>query len=245
MKRHLIMLFAVCGLLAKPVSAAEISETGKDSTTIAECSMVVKGAITKGDAGKIDALLAKWQERQPRAHYEGKYRGLDYVVCISGDSGDYHEGIKIAEVFAKHVVVTSVPVGGACLSACAIAFMGGRDCCVELGRTMVKRHLSLNSILGLGAPTLKPGKEFYSSKEISETFSQSLDVLTALQNKSEDLGISTSIINTLISHRNGNYFLIKPDPGYRHNFLNAEGEVFQNIWLPGFNRRGIEGNKIQ
>ena len=245
MKRHLIMLLAVCGLLAKPATAADVSESGKDSTALGECSMVMTGEIKKGDAAKVDALLAKWQKREPRAHYEEKYNGLNYIVCLSGSGQDYHEAIKVAEVFAKYVVATSVPVGGSCLSACAIAFMGGRDCCVEYGNTMIKRHLSLKSTLGLGAPTLEPGKAFYTSKEISETFNQSLDVITALQNKSEDLGIRTSIINTLLSHRNGNYFLIKPDPGYRHNFLNADGEVFQDIWIPGFNRRGIEGNKIE
>ena len=245
MTRHLIILLAMCGMLAKPAAAAEISETGKDVTAISECSMVVTGEIEKGDASRIEVLLAKWQERQPRANYERKYAGLDYIVCLSGRGDDYHEAIKIAEVFVKNVVTTSVPVGGSCLSACAIAFMGGRDCCVELGRTMIKRHLSANSTLGLGAPTLTPGQETFTSKEISETFDRSLDVMTALQNKSEDLGVGTKIVNTLIAHRAGNYHLIKPDPGYKHNFLNADGVVFQDIWIPGFNRRGIPGNKIK
>lgn len=245
MARHLIILATICGMLAKSATAAEISETGKDVTAISECSMMVTGEIKKGDASRIEALLAKWQERQPRANYESKYAGLDYVVCISGTGGDYHEAIKVAEVFVKNVVVTSVPVGGSCLSACAVAFMGGRDCCVELGRTMIKRHLSAESTLGIGAPTLTPGQKIFTSQEISETFDRSLDVITALQNKSEDLGVGTKMVNTLIAHRAGNYHLIKPDPGYKHNFLNADGIVFQDIWIPGFNRRGIPGNKIK
>jgi len=232
MKMPFVFSLIVSVLFFRPALATEIVETGKDSTTMEECSLSISGEIGKGDAARIAAILAKWQERSPNAHYKLENKGLDYVVCLSGSGGDYLEAIKIAEIFDNSVVATSVPVNASCLSACAIAFMGGRDCCVEMGRTMMKRHLSVNSTLGLGAPTLSTKKASFSSQEISDAFDQSLDVITALQNKAEKIGISANIINKLIAHRNGDVFEIKPDPKHQFNYVDVDGKVFQDIWVP-------------
>lgn len=213
--------------------AAEATETGRDSTKIGECSLIVDGTIKVGDSLKIARILEGWHARQPNAPYASEFDGLDYIVCISGKRGDYHEAIKIAEVFAAKMVATSVPVGAECSGACAIAFLGGRDCCIEGGRTLMKRHLSKGAVLGLGAPTFESDGENYSAGDLSDEFERSLKVITELQSRAVTIGISAAIIEKILSNRDGGMHFIRPDPAHQHNYVDENGNVFQDIWVPG------------
>lgn len=240
-----LLLVPLCIYFVEAALAVEISETGKNATSINECSMVIEGEIKKDDPVKIEAALAKIEAKLVAISYETDYVGLDYVVCISGSGGDYLAAIKIAEIFTRRMVTTSVPEGAACLAACAIAFMGGRDCCVELGLTMSKRYLSPKSTLGFGAPTLATDKKFFSTSELSKTFIQSLNIISELQTNSANLDVSENIINKLIAHRNGKYFLIKPDPAHQHNYVDRDGKVYHDIWIPGVSGRVNQGTLDQ
>lgn len=46
-------------------------------------------------------------------------------IILSSDGGTLKDGYKMASLFRKHSMTTTVPRGKVCASACAVAFMGG------------------------------------------------------------------------------------------------------------------------
>ena len=233
LKRLLFLVSFLTLVVGAPAYGATITETGLEATTIDKCSLRIEGEIQKGDASKVAAVFDRQGQRMTDYAYKTTYKGLDYVACLSGSGGDYAEAVKIAELFIQRAVATSVPSQETCAEACAIAFMGGRDCCVEMGLTMTKRHLSRNARLGLAAPSIRVSEGTLTAAETSAAFEQSIAVISELQDKARELGIGPDIINNIISHRNGDIFFIEPDPAHKHNYVDANGGVFQDIWVPG------------
>ena len=232
-KRVSLIAVIFISIATYPVSAASIVETGLKATSLDQCSLVIEGEIEQGDSTKLDTVFARIASELTDISYKSDFVGLDYVVCLSGSGGDYPEAVAIAELLIEKAVATSVPVGATCENACAIAFMGGRDCCVEFGMTLTKRHLSRNSRLGLSAPTLDVSDGILTAEETAAAFEQSIALISEIQDKAATLDIGPQIINTIMSNRNGQVFYIQPDPMHEHNFVDRAGDVFQDIWVPG------------
>lgn len=239
MKSWLFILLSAGLYLAVPARAANVSETGKAAVTIEECSILIEGEIRTGDAAKVQSILEHRKKLQDIA-YRTEFKGLDYVACLSGSEGDYQEAIRIAEALTEAMVATSVPADASCTSACAIAFMGGRDCCVEYGLSLPKRHLSKNAILGFGAPTLDAQKTTYTGDELVEAFNRSLDVMAELQNRKSLLRIDSRVLDWIVSRRNGDLYLVRPRPDRKRNYVDDNGALQHDIWIPWFNRMESE-----
>lgn len=208
--------------------AANITETGMGATDLLNCTFRVEGEIEKGDAEFLIGILN--QITDPSAQGVRKN-----VICFSGEKGDFYEAVSIADELRRFSMVTSVPPGEICAGACAIAFMGGRDCCVEFGASMAKRHLSPGSELRFHAPELLIKNDKYSKAEVELTFSRALDFLTEIQLRQSFLKISHDLITKIIGHRTDSFLSIKPNPKYRYNYVAADGSIFQAIWEPSIN----------
>ena len=78
----------------------------------------LSGPLTRGDAEAmkriLSALPASSSKSSPRATIELSSRG-----------GDLYEGLKLGYLFRDHNVATVVRRGDICISACALAFLGG------------------------------------------------------------------------------------------------------------------------
>lgn len=221
-------------------NAANITSMQIEPTTMDGCTLTIDGIIKKGDAEKISIVLLKNKATFEKQSKPLDFRGKDQIACLSGSGGDFTEALKIADLFILHHIVTSVPSDKSCLSACAIAFLGGRDCCVEFGFPMAKRHLSPNSRLGLSAPTLLIDAQNFTEQDVERAFNEALDVLTDLQIRATKLMVSDVLINTILLHNGGDHYLIEPDSNFRHNYVDEAGKVYQEIWQPDFNERVIE-----
>lgn len=76
------------------------------------------GLIQEGDADKLRRLLEQLRSKNKDAEPLA-------TAQLSSKGGDFHEGLKIGYLFREFDVATVVRAEDLCLSACALAFLGG------------------------------------------------------------------------------------------------------------------------
>lgn len=80
------------------------------------------------------------------------YNGDGLTLCIDGPGGSYAEALLIVDALAEFRIWTVVPSQAQCLSACAVAFMGGTY--VDEASLMPLRQLMPGADLGFHAPSI-------------------------------------------------------------------------------------------
>ena len=119
------MIAAAAALLWCAASqAASVSVESKSlpglvpKTETVRTTIRLTGMIEAGDADKLrrvlEPLRAKNKDAAPLA-----------TVELSSKGGDFHEGLKLGYLFREFDIATLVKNGDMCLSACALAFLGG------------------------------------------------------------------------------------------------------------------------
>jgi hypothetical protein len=119
----------VLGAFAQPASAIEITKHAKD--TAAVNAIQLKGRIDEGDTFDLQAYIA------------GLPKKSHVVVYLNSPGGNLGEGMRLGKFFYQHKIETVIETKTACASACALAFLGGRD---ESGKPL--RTKASNSGLG-------------------------------------------------------------------------------------------------
>jgi hypothetical protein len=89
--------------------------TGTIRTTIR-----ITGAIEEGDADRLRAILTRIAGTGP-----SDKRGGRIVAELSSNGGDVYAGLNMGYLFKEFDVATVVRTRDICLSACALAFLGG------------------------------------------------------------------------------------------------------------------------
>jgi hypothetical protein len=118
LKQRTIARAAVCavaiGCIAAPAHAATVNriETGSSSTT----TFLLSGQLAGGELLALQAEVAKLPHDRRVA------------VVLDSPGGLVAEGLKLGQFFYDTKIATFVFSGGyGCHSACALAFLGGRD----------------------------------------------------------------------------------------------------------------------
>jgi hypothetical protein len=121
--RNLIATAAVLGAMTLPAAALDISKHAKDS---AEVNVVLlKGTVTDGDAYELKTYLKTLPKKATT------------VVYLDSPGGNLREGLKLGNLFYEFKIETVVDDKASCTSACALAFLGGRDINEKAKRTKV------------------------------------------------------------------------------------------------------------
>ncbi len=128
MRRHLLGVLAGLAVAATSVLPAAAGTLTVESTSIPGLtpkSAIVShtlrftGLIEMPDADKLRAELSKIRARTPRGD------GPMATIEFSSKGGDLLEGIKIGYLLREFDVASLVRKEDMCLSACALAFLGG------------------------------------------------------------------------------------------------------------------------
>jgi len=99
--------------LAQPASALEISKHAKDN---AETNAIqLKGKIDDGDTYELQVYIA------------GLTKKPNVVVYLNSAGGNLREGMRLGRFFFQNKIETVIESKTQCASACALAFLGGRD----------------------------------------------------------------------------------------------------------------------
>lgn len=103
----------VFGAFAQPASAIEITKHAKDSASVN--AIQLKGRIDEGDTFDLQAYIASLPKKP------------HVVVYLNSPGGNLAEGMRLGRFFYEHKIETVIESKTACASACALAFLGGRD----------------------------------------------------------------------------------------------------------------------
>jgi hypothetical protein len=117
------------GALAQPASALEVSKHASDSAEVN--AILLKGSIDDGDTFDLKVYISKLPKKPT------------VIVYLNSPGGNLREGMRLGRFFYENKIETTVETKTACASACALAFLGGRD---EAG----KAHRTKASNSGLG-----------------------------------------------------------------------------------------------
>lgn len=136
--------------------AATFTELTRDvagATRSAGRNLRMTGMIEEGDANRLRVLLTELRRGTARALPKPLA-----VIEMSSIGGDIIEAMKLGYLFQEFGVATVVRSGDSCLSACALAFLGGaeRQSAVE---TTAARTLEMGGELGFHNFYLNPNHE--------------------------------------------------------------------------------------
>lgn len=186
-------------LLAGPGFAAEISSTGVGRTDPGVgCSLTLSGQITAGDADALARAISQLQQT-PGANDS---LGVDnqIVLCLSSPGGSLVEGVALAEVIQQFDATTRVGPDDACLSACAIAFMGGRLNTYSGAGWHPSRYLHPTSTLGFHAPDLTIAEGDFTRADVMKAYRVAISALALVANKAETLTMPQHLLTNMMNH---------------------------------------------
>jgi hypothetical protein len=150
------LLLIIMGFACGQPAAMEFTTHPNASSMPAVTAVLAVGEIAQGDTKRLAAFLARQEVRQNTAVY------------LASPGGSLYEGMRLGMFFKNRRIKTVVEGDGVCASACALAFLGGRD---KQGRPW--RSSSSNSLLGFHAFS-SPGSSLQDANETQAVVSDVL-----------------------------------------------------------------------
>lgn len=171
----MLSLFSHLNRLFGYTAVAAASLLGAHSATAAEMRLVegragqgvsieIRGAIVKGDADRLAGLVRSAPRGRPEA------------VVLNSPGGSIGEALQMGRYFRANGITTMVRGNGAhCLSACALAFLGGRDASGAL-----KRVKGAGAQIGYHAFRREVQDKDFTTADMREATARSQDILLAI-----------------------------------------------------------------
>ena len=182
---------AACALLlaAAPAKAADIKSEGALKVGEIEYTKIsLSGEILEGDAKKLEAELDNADEA---------------IVWLNSLGGSFSEALKIAALLQDNLAGTIVEGGASCLSACAVAFLGG-SAQGEEGDTTPSRSIAVNAQLAFHAPDLAVADTGL-TKQSAQT---AMKAVTDFVRMSGDFGIEAKTAADLMTAEPGQAYAV-------------------------------------
>jgi hypothetical protein len=127
-------LFLLVALLAGPSMSMDFTTHPNSSSMPAVTAVLAVGEIEEGDVARLSEFLSTVEIRK------------NVAIYLASPGGSLYEGMRLGMFFKENRIKTVVEGDQICASACALAFLGGRD---NQGRPW--RSSSTNSLLGFHA----------------------------------------------------------------------------------------------
>ncbi len=184
---------------ASTLAAAEITILNDNPEG---CMLRVTGTIAAGDTELIKETL-------PGNRYSGRYVGPQVVACLDSPGGSLIEGLKLADFFRTSGVSTHVESGATCLSACAIAFLGGTRLSFE-DAVIPNRSRSLHATatLGFHPPQLDVPDRRFNREEVTKAFQVAIRASALLFDSLDKLDISRQFALNFFAVPQGEFYYV-------------------------------------
>ena len=200
------LLMLLIATIAFQTQAAEIKEAPAIKIGDEDVQKItLAGPIVAGDAGKLEELLSDDSRT---------------VVSMSGDGGDYQEGLAIAKLLSDELVMTIVEDRASCLGACAIAFLGGNQDTDDSGDYAAARSLAPTAQLGLGIPQPDLADMPLTKDSVQSAYGRALQFIADLLGEADDLFLDTGPVAELVKPQNGQPYMV--NDAYRLARMNVE-----------------------
>ena len=169
------------------------------NTSVAAHTLRLTGMFEPGDSDALRRILASL-DRYPRARPDGPMATIE----LSSSGGDLIEGLKTGYLFSEFDVATVIRKGDLCLSACALAFLGGTSshlpplrspsCNLEIGSTLGFHNFAAST----NAFRLKLGSDDGLTSE-RQGFHMARAGAALLMQYAADMGIDQAFVAQLLS----------------------------------------------
>ena len=184
-----LLLLGTCGAHAAEIeirNERSASPTPNHATT--EPILRLTGMLRQGDSQKLRSTLTKLKGGATSAA-----AGTQVTVELSSLGGDLHEGLRAGYLFRELGVATVVRKGDICMSACALAFLGGAPGSSE--RTACRR-LEVGGKLGFHSFWLNPNSAVADDRAGArqQGFTEALAGATAVMRYAADLHIDSRFV---------------------------------------------------
>ena len=233
---RVILLFCAALVLPMIAQAADIRLVDARTMTSEEiedggCSLRLTGPIVSGDAERLRSLI---DTHFPLAHDE-----LNPALCLDSPGGSLDEGVRIAELLGERFTATVVPAGAECLSACAVAFMGGTFGWYEYIFNMRVMHPTAR--VGFHAPGLTISDGAYDGASVMRAFDVAVDAIARIAGDLDETyltGVTNrfprSLLAGMLVHRGEDYLWI--------NTVEKAGAW--DVWLITDQRPQLDGTAL-
>jgi hypothetical protein len=181
-------------LVVAPAAAAEIREVepirvGDESVH----KLVLSGTIEPGDANKLKKLISK----------DGYT-----ILSLNSESGDFAEALAIAKVLDDSTVMTIVEDGASCLSACAIAFLGGNQDTDDSGDYAPARSIAPTAKLGFTAPSLDLPAAGFGKPEAESAYAKLMKVISDFVAASPGIYVEPEAVAEILKPRGSEIYYV-------------------------------------
>ena len=198
----------LASFLATGVRTAEVEKTPDDEM---HCYLSVNGQIEEGDVEKIRAAMADFDADHPdeqRLTYPNSMNSWR-KVCFDSSGGSFSEGVEIAQYLLSEQVGSAVPRDAECVSACAVAFMGGtHDSKTDAG-DLIWRQLHPLGSLGFHASFIEVPDRNYSNRVVQMAFEGALSNIGLLLDRGDDMHFPRSLLLRMLNTASGDMHYVE------------------------------------
>ncbi|MEP0657972.1 MAG: hypothetical protein ABJC87_01785 [Roseobacter sp.] len=189
LKMTFIAAFTV--LAASIAECADFQVVTKSDDAEEFARIHLAGPISEGDAANLDELF--------RRELIGYYADTHYVtLTMDSPGGSYSEGLKLMDLFRELQIATRVSENASCMSACAIAFMGGSRILANTFST--SRTVEPGGKLGFHAPSLNLEAESLVPAQLLQTsYAEALSAIAGVLERRDQFEIQTSLVERILS----------------------------------------------
>ncbi len=118
-------------------------------------------------------------------------------MSLNSDGGSFPEGLMLARLFNKRLVTTLVKRDARCLSACALAFMGGATSGAH-GSMLLSRAVEVGGRLGFHAPFLQVGPKEYNERAVEAAYAKAVASIADMIRLADDVNFSTEVLPEIL-----------------------------------------------
>ena len=202
---YLLIGGSLLGLFAVTGQGATLSVDSKTIPGLTAKSSIVthtlrlSGPIEEGDADRLRVILARLKTTSPPQAPGRPFATIE----LSSAGGDVYEGLKIGYLLREYSVASVVRAQDLCLSACALAFLGGT--LSRAGPTFVpSRSIEIRGQVGFHNFSLNTNSDQVPSTQSSRDglvvgFGMARGGASALVRYAATMGIDTSFIARLLA----------------------------------------------
>jgi len=232
-----MMAIALLGTTGSQARCAEIKRLSSKPISIerianGECNVSLDGPIKDGDAAKIESVVGRdvpdggislgrdyRNADDPDAQESGFYASQVFnALCLTSDGGSFEGAVKIVETLRHNGIATVVPKNGRCLSACAVAFLGGSIMTANSdgGSRAPFRVMHVSATLGFHAPFFPenlPADQLVPASMAIEFLNGGLRAIRELDSALEQddhpsagVNLPAELLVNMLTHLNGDDF---------------------------------------
>ncbi|MGP6090084.1 hypothetical protein [Antarctobacter jejuensis] len=200
-------IFPAAALVAATLSVANVAVAADIDLLNAHpegCTAMLTGQITTGDTTRLRALLGGDAEG-----FASRFINDAVTFCLDSPGGNLLEGLKLAQEMRHAGIQTHVPAGATCLSACALAFLGGSRLGAEDAIThRFQRSIHATARLGFHAPGLEFDAGSYTEKQIKDAFTVAIKATAEVFSRLDELGITRQFALDFFAVAEGTFYEI-------------------------------------